>query len=52
MMHIEARRNFALREIERRRTTFAKRLENSVNVVEAEYKEVKDEKSQIETEKG
>jgi len=52
MMQIEARRNFALREIERRRTTFAKRLENSVNVVEAEYKEVKDEKSQIEIEKG
>jgi len=52
MMHIEARRNFALREIERRRSSFARRLGNSLNVVEAEYKEVIDDRSAIETKKG
>lgn len=52
MIQVEARRNFALREIERRRASFGKRLGSSLNEVEAEYKEVTTEKSAIEIKKG
>ena len=44
MMQIEARRNFALREIERRRTSLGRRLGAVVNEVEAEFKEEKVER--------
>ena len=40
MMQIEARRNFALREIERRRASLGRRLGAAINEVEAEFKEV------------
>ena len=40
MLKIEARRNFALREIERRRVTLGRRLGAAINEVEAEFKEV------------
>ena len=40
MMQIEIRRNFALREIERRRTALGRRLGAVINEVEAEFKEV------------
>ena len=39
-MQIEARRNFALREIERRRASLGRRLGAAINEVEAEFKEV------------
>ena len=50
MMQIEARRNFALREIERRRASFGRRLGGVINEVEAEFKEVTIEGSPSETE--
>ena len=40
MLKIEARRNFALREIERRRVTLGRCLGAAINEVEAEFKEV------------
>ena len=40
MMQIEARRSFALREIEKRREAFARRLDESVRQVEADFKVV------------
>ena len=49
MMQIEARRNFALREIERRRVSFGRRLGGVINEVEAEFKEVQLEGSPSET---
>jgi len=45
MMQIEARRNFALREIERRRASLGRRLGAVINEVEAEYREVQIEGS-------
>ena len=38
MMQIEARRNFALREIDKRREAFARRLGEGIRQVEAEFK--------------
>ena len=52
MMQIEARRNFALREIERRRASFGRRLGGVINEVEAEFKEVTIEGSPSETEEA
>lgn len=49
MMQIEARRNFALREIERRRSFLGRRLGAVINEVEAEFKEEKVEGSTSET---
>ena len=45
MMQIEARRNFALREIERRREAFARRLGEGLRQVEAEFMVVPEEGS-------
>ena len=45
MMQIEARRNFALREIERRRASFSRRLEQGLRQVEAEFKVVPEDGS-------
>jgi hypothetical protein len=45
MMQIEARRNFALREIEKRQEAFARRLNESVRQVEADFKVVSEEGS-------
>ena len=45
MMQVEARRNFALREIERRRASFGRRLGGIISEVEAEFKEVQMEGS-------
>lgn len=39
MLQIEGRRNFSLREIERRRASFGRRLDKSVHQVEAEFTE-------------
>jgi len=49
MMQIEARRNFALREIERRRASLGRRLGAVINEVEAEFKEVRIEGSPSDT---
>ena len=49
MMQIEARRNFALREIERRRVSLGRRLGAAINEVEAEFKEVPMEGTPSET---
>ena len=49
MLQIEARRNFALREIERRRASLGRRLGAAINEVEAEFKEVSEEGSSPET---
>ena len=49
MMQIEARRNFALREVERRRASLGRRLGAVINEVEAEFKEVPAEGSTSET---
>ena len=52
MMQVEARRNFALREIERRRVSLGRRLGAVLNEVEAEFKEVQIERPPAETEEG
>ena len=49
MMKIEGRRNFALREIKRRRASLGLRLGATINEVEAEFKEVRIEGHPSET---
>ena len=52
MVQVEARRNFTIREIEKRRSSLAERMASSLNEVEADYTEVKTEKSSQRIETG